>query len=606
MRHTDPPISKHVNAPSSRLSFVRPYGVGRVRYAPTHRPFIYLSRSSKPRRNYVYLFYTNDRPEFIMQLSPAEVSKQIKSLIKRVPDARADAARLDELRRLFARIEASGELEFGVSPPENPVAAKWRTFLLKYYKSMISQLCERIIDGRHSAIRCLFGVIAASPLTDKEGSYKYINTDLLQKWFQSMAMIEAEEIDKGMRHMVELEFIQPYQDVQYYSLGTITQLATAEYSRNSNSSSSKIAEKVLQFLMMIPMPASNKDLESGKYLFAPSKNELSDETDSDSNSSSDEDDGEGESDIDSDDENEKRRRPSYRRKRRSHKHAFQQLKAFRREYQKAWLAVLKLYLPIVSLKRSLQFLPDHVFKHVPNPLRFSDFFMQAYSDHGKGVVGVFALDGLFLLITEHGLEYPNFYSQLYRLISPRVMYAKYRERFFSLLSKCLTRNEMLPAHLVAAFMKKLCRSVLSAPPPAALFVLGLVSNLLRKHSECICLIHRNSDNSIEDLFLAAENDPTASKALRSSLWELAALERHYHHAVCTLAKSIGSVQESKSPLHNMNEFSSYTYKSLFDMERKKKTKTALTFTEPSCLLTEDDMFSNIVFCPRGENKSIED
>lgn len=533
-----------------------------------------------------------------MQLSPAEVSKQIKSLIKEVPDARADAARLDDLRRLFARMEASGELQFGLSPPENPVAAKWRLFLLKYHKSMVSQLCERVIDGRHSAIRCLFGVIAASPLKHNDGNYKQVNPDLLQKWFQSMTL-EIDEIDKGMRHMVESEFIQPYRDVQYYALGSITQLATAEYERNSNSSPSKTAEKLLEFLMMIPMPSSNEDLERSQFLFQPPKDTVQEDEDSSYEDVSDE------SDMDSDDEVEIESRPSKRTKTEKHtsKHTFQKLRLFRREYQKAWLAVLKLCLPIASLKRALQFLPDHVLDHVPNPLRFSDFFMQAYSDHGKGVVGVFALDGLFLLITEHGLEYPDFYSQLYRLISPKVMFVKYRERFFSLLTKCLTRNEMLPAHLVAAFLKRLCRSVLSASPPGALFVLGLVSNLLRKHSECICMIHRNGEEEIEDLFLAAENDPTAAKALQSSLWELTALERHYHPAVCTLAKSIGSLQESKSPLYNMDEFSSYTYKSLFEMDRKKKTKTALTFAEPASLFTEDDMFSNFLACPRGESES---
>jgi U3 small nucleolar RNA-associated protein 19 len=538
--------------------------------------------------------------------SAAEVSDQIKKLIKEIPDIRADAARLDELRRLFARMEASGELKFGVASPENKVAAKWRSFLLKYHKIMVSQLCQRVADGRHSSIRCLFGVVAASPVNSKESMYKFVNADLLQKWFQAMTLIEAEEMDKGMRHMVESEFIRPYLDVQYYSLGSITQLATAEYKRSVDSSPSKIGEKLLRFLMMIPMPTSSEELESGKFLFQPPKGTVADDTQM-GESEDDDSRATDESDMDSDnDDSVTASRPSKRQKTECHKLSFQRLKIFRREYQKAWLAVLKLCLPIASLKRALQFLPDRVLNHVPNPLRFCDFFMQAYSDHGKGVVGVFALDGLFLLITEHGLEYPDFYSQLYRLISPRVMYAKYRERFFSLLTKCLTRNEMLPAHLVAAFAKRLCRSALSAPPSGALFVLALVSNLLRKHSECISLIHRGEGKEIEDLFLATENDPTAAKGLRSSLWELMALERHYHPAVCTVAKSIGSTQEFKSPLHDMDEFSSYTYKSLFDMERKKKTKTALTFTEPPTLFTKDDVFSNSIACPRGESKSEEE
>jgi U3 small nucleolar RNA-associated protein 19 len=268
------------------------------------------------------------------------------------------------------------------------------------------------------------------------------------------------------------------------------------------------------------------------------------------------------------------------------------------EYQKAWMAVLKLNLPLATLKRSLSFLPHYVLDYVPNPLRFADFFMQAYSDHGSGLVGVLALDGLFELITENGLEYPNFYKQLYRLVSSRVLYAKHRTRFFSLLTKCLIRNEMLPAHLVAAFCKRLCRAALSGPPPGVLFVLALVSNLLRKHPECACLYDRKSSDEMTDEYLPHEDDPAKAKALQSSLWELDVLERHYYAPVATLAKSIGTPSEANAPPHVMDEFSSHTYTSLFDQERKKRSKkTALTFKEPGSLFGDNDIFSGVLaFC----------
>jgi len=211
------------------------------------------------------------------------------------------------------------------------------------------------------------------------------------------------------------------------------------------------------------------------------------------------------------------------------------------------------------------------------------------------LVGVLALDGLFELITEHGLEYPDFYKQLYRLVSSRVLYAKYRSRFFSLLTKCLIRNEMLPAHLVAAFCKRLCRAALSGPPHGALFVLALVSNLLRKHPECSCLIDRKSTDNMKDEFLPHENDPTKARALQSSLWELLALERHYYAAVGTLAKSIGTPEEDKAPPHNMEHFSSHTYASLFDQERKRRTKTTpLAYQEPDGLFSKDGIFAGVV------------
>lgn len=41
-----------------------------------------------------------------------------------------------------------------------------------------------------------------------------------------------------------------------------------------------------------------------------------------------------------------------------------------------------------------------------------------------------ALNGLFILITKHGLEYPDFYNKLYALLEPSIFVAKHRARFF--------------------------------------------------------------------------------------------------------------------------------------------------------------------------------
>ena len=59
---------------------------------------------------------------------------------------------------------------------------------------------------------------------------------------------------------------------------------------------------------------------------------------------------------------------------------------------------------------------------------------------------------------------------------------------------------MLPAYVVAAFCKKLLRLGLVGPPSGALFVLALVSNLIRKHAEVGCLIHRRGVE-MEDVFV---------------------------------------------------------------------------------------------------------
>jgi hypothetical protein len=58
-----------------------------------------------------------------------------------------------------------------------------------------------------------------------------------------------------------------------------------------------------------------------------------------------------------------------------------------------------------------------------------------------------------------------------------------------------------------------------------------------------------------------------------------------------LAKSIGREEEAKAPPHNMDDFTGHTYESLFAQEKKKRTKTALTYKEPASLFAEDDIFA---------------
>jgi len=54
-----------------------------------------------------------------------------------------------------------------------------------------------------------------------------------------------------------------------------------------------------------------------------------------------------------------------------------------------------------------------------------------------GVISVMALSGLFVLMTKHGLEYPNFYEKLYALLNSAIFMAKYRAKFFQVSSGSL-------------------------------------------------------------------------------------------------------------------------------------------------------------------------
>lgn len=108
---------------------------------------------------------------------------------------------------------------------------------------------------------------------------------------------------------------------------------------------------------------------------------------------------------------------------------------------------------------------------------------------------------------------------------------------------------------------------------------------------------RLSTGEMADVFDVEQKDPAKSKAIESSLWELNALERHYHPAVSSMAKGCG-MEDSKMLMHNLDEFLLHTYKSLFEQERKRagnkrKSKVPLTFHEPKCLFKENDVFDGI-------------
>lgn len=64
----------------------------------------------------------------------------------------------------------------------------------------------------------------------------------------------------------------------------------------------------------------------------------------------------------------------------------------------------------------------------------SDFLTRSY-DIG-GVVSVMALSSLFVLMTQYGLEYPNFYEKLYALLAPSIFMAKHRAKFFQVMFYC--------------------------------------------------------------------------------------------------------------------------------------------------------------------------
>lgn len=289
-------------------------------------------------------------------------------------------------------------------------------------------------------------------------------------------------------------------------------------------------------------------------------------------------------------------------------------KKLKSKMSKAWMSFLFLRLPLDVYKKVLATLHKTVVPYLTNPILLSDFLTRSY-DIG-GVVSVMALSSLFLLMTQHGLEYPDFYNKLYTLIEPSIFMTKYRSRLFELLDTCL-KSPLLPAYLAAAFAKKLSRLALSAPPSGSLLVIAIIHNLLRRHPSINCLVDwqeideneetktTEQDENIDksgvttakpgaDPFMSDERDTSKCKALQSSLWEIETLRRHYCPAVSRFVASLENdlTVRAKTTEVAVKDFSSGSYGTIFSEEvgrRIKQVPLAFYKIVPSTLFHEKTM-----------------
>ncbi|KAL5706070.1 hypothetical protein ACHQM5_024280 [Ranunculus cassubicifolius] len=280
-------------------------------------------------------------------------------------------------------------------------------------------------------------------------------------------------------------------------------------------------------------------------------------------------------------------------------------KKMKLKFTKAWLSLLRLPLPLDVYKEILVSLHQTVMPYLSNPIMLCDFLTSSY-DIG-GVTSVMALSSLFILMTQHGLEYPNFYQKLYALLVPSVFMAKHRAKFLELLDSCL-KSHHLPAYLAAAFTKKLSRLALVVPPSGALVIIALVHNLLRRHPSINFLVHKQTDETDEstkdadmsnsskpgvDLFDNEELDPAKCNAMRSSLWEIDTLRHHYCPAVSRFVASLENdlTVRTKTSEVTVADFSSASFATVFRAEigrRVKQVPLAFYKTTPATLFSESD------------------
>nr|CAD7402182.1 unnamed protein product [Timema poppensis] len=264
-------------------------------------------------------------------------------------------------------------------------------------------------------------------------------------------------------------------------------------------------------------------------------------------------------------------------------------KALRKCVNQVWNHTIRWEHSHATHRQLLVVLLERVLEHLDKPMLLTDYLMDSM-DIG-GPVSLLALQGIFILIQTHNLDYPNIYAKLYSMFDADIFTTRYKARLFYLADIFLSSTH-LPALLVAAFVKRLARLCLVAPPQDIHIMILFIGNLILRHPQLKGLINHPTGGEVTcDPYLAEERDPTKSRAMESSLWELAALQHHVLPSVATAARFINSPLPSVE--WDMSNILENTADDIFDKEGKKKMKEmTLTFERPHSM--------NL---PRGEKLS---
>ncbi|KAK5174077.1 Maturation and nuclear export of 40S ribosomal subunits interacting protein [Saxophila tyrrhenica] len=263
-------------------------------------------------------------------------------------------------------------------------------------------------------------------------------------------------------------------------------------------------------------------------------------------------------------------------------HQLLSLSNHRKVAQECWLSVFRSPLTASNRKTILNIITPQILPWFPNRMEvLADFLTDSFNEGGS--LSLLALSGIFKLMTERNLDYPEFYTKLYSLLDEEVMYSRHRSRFFRLLDQFMSSSH-LPAAMVASFIKRLSRLSLQAPPGAIVWVVPWVYNMLKRHPSCTFMLHRpyhpahaiystNPDymeSGMDDPFSMSDPDPMTTNAIDSSLWELHTLQDHWHPNVATLAKILGEQFTKRD--YALEDFLDHGYATLVEAELGKEMK----------------------------------
>ncbi|RDW81665.1 ribosome biosynthesis protein NOC4 [Aspergillus mulundensis] len=449
--------------------------------------------------------------------------------------ANPDLAVAVSLCRVFSRLIAGGNLTEPERAAENEkIVVQWLRERCREYQ----RLLESIVRGSDASSQITALTLAMRLLNERA---THIPGDDTQAWTSGLfrnvfeAVIEARD-GQALRSEFLEKFLKPYDDVAYYTfmqVGCVFAEADFTPSSGTNASHSEYAStarstEILETLVTILSTCDTVPTPEHKYTNFYSKASK---------------------------QNKK----------------LLSVNSHKKRAQDAWLSILRNNLSQPLRKTLLRIMVHHIEPWFNRPELLMDFLTDSYNV--GGATSLLALSGLFYLIQEKNLDYPQFYPKLYSLLDADLLHSKHRSRFFRLLNTFLASTH-LPATLVASFIKRLSRLALNAPPPAIVAIVPFIYNLFKDHPTCTFMLHRVirdkelqaelEAEGMDDPFDPEESDPDQTGAIESSLWEIESLQSHYHPNVASIARII-SEQFTKHS-YNLEDFLDYTYQGMLQAE----------------------------------------
>ncbi|KAK4240680.1 CBF/Mak21 family-domain-containing protein [Achaetomium macrosporum] len=437
-------------------------------------------------------------------------------------DAKAALAGSEALCRIFIRLLAAGNLvkRKDVSEKEATVTSWLRDRLADYRGALLSMFRSENLALNTLMLAMALLKAEAQHLSDSEEAVfpRYFFSDIIAALLESPA--------EQLREHFSEKFIDKYDDIRFYTFEAIKAYLTDHEHVDEG-----VRDTVFEMLLsMEDVPESSEDLENF-YIEPPQKK----------------------------------------------KHPLRSLSQHKKQAQEAWLALMQLGLSKEQRKKVLEAMATSIAPWFTKPELLMDFLTDCYNSGGS--ISLLALSGVFYLIQERNLDYPEFYTKLYSLLDADILHSKYRSRFFRLLDTFLASSH-LPAVLVASFIKRLARLALNAPPSAIVVIVPWFYNLFKKHPLTTFMMHRvprtkeEKDllerEGLEDPFLPDEKDPMETRAIDSCLWEIVQLQSHYHPNVATIAKIIS--EQFTKQAYNLEDFLDHSYGSLLEAEISKEVK----------------------------------